>query len=76
MPRFRAFAGVLILAGAAAAGAQTDQSSQESDWMHHARIAAYGLTPNNTDEIVRLASESYVNAIEVDNDIPGVTRAF
>ncbi len=71
MPSFRAFAGVLILASAAAAGAQTDQSSQESDWMHHARIAAYGLTPNNADEIVRLASESHVNGIEVDNDIPG-----
>jgi len=71
MPRFRAFAGVLILASAAAVGAQTDQSSQESDWMHHARIAAYGLTPNNADEIVRLASQSQVNAIEVDNDIPG-----
>ena len=63
MQRFRDFAGLLILAGAVA-GAQADQSSQESDWMHHARIAAYGLTPNNADEIVRLAGESHVNAIE------------
>src|SRR5437667_73945 len=71
MPHFKAFAGVVILASAVAGGAQADQTSQESDWMHHARIAAYGLTPNNADEIVRLAGESHVNAIEVDNEIAG-----
>src|SRR5437667_294199 len=75
MPCFRDFVGVLVLASTVA-GAHTDQSSQESDWMHHARIAAYGLTPNNADEIVRLAGESHVNAIEVDNDIPGRYESF
>jgi hypothetical protein len=53
-----------------------DEASQRSDWMHHARIAAFGLTSENADKIVRQATESHVNGIEVDNDIPGRYESF
>ena len=40
-------------------------------WLRKVRIAAYGLTSENADSIVRQANESNVYGIEVDNDIPG-----
>jgi hypothetical protein len=47
-----------------------------SDWMHSARIAAWGLKSDNAEQIVRDAGASHVNAIEVDNDIPGRYESF
>jgi hypothetical protein len=57
MPRVHYFLGVVILASTVAVGAYAAESSQPSDWIHHARIAAYGLTSNNADQIVRLATK-------------------
>jgi hypothetical protein len=76
MPRFGSFAGLLILACAVSAGAQTNETKQQTDWTHHARIAAYSLTHGNPEEIVRDATASHVNGIEVDNDIPGRYESF
>lgn len=41
------------------------------EWMHRVRIAAYPLTIDNANAIVRQAVASGVYGIEVDNDIPG-----
>ncbi len=41
------------------------------EWLHRVRIAAYPLTINNAEAIVRQAQASGVYGIEVDNDIPG-----
>lgn len=41
------------------------------EWLRHVRIAAYPLTINNANAIVRQAQASGVYGIEVDNDIPG-----
>jgi hypothetical protein len=76
MLRFRSLAGAVFLVCTMAAGARADDSSQQSDWVHHARIAAYGLTPDNADQIVRQATDSDVNGIEVDNDISGRYESF
>ncbi|HEY6181422.1 MAG TPA: hypothetical protein VIW67_04200, partial [Terriglobales bacterium] len=69
MPRVPSFIAVVVLALTLATGVYAGESSQ-SDWAHHARIAAHGLSSTNADEIVRMATESHANAIEVDNDIP------
>ncbi len=47
--------------------------AQDADraWLHRVRIAAYGLTPKNAEQIVQQAQASGVYGIEVDNDIPG-----
>jgi hypothetical protein len=70
-----AFAGVVVLTCTTLV-AHADESTQQLDWMHHARIAAYGLNSNNAEEIVRDATENHVNGIEVDNDIPGRYESF
>jgi len=48
-------------------------SAQQTDreWLKKVRIGAYGLGPNNAEQIVREATASAVYGIEVDNDIPG-----
>jgi hypothetical protein len=48
-------------------------TAQNADraWLHKVRIAAWGLTPKNAEQIVRQAQASGVYGIEVDNDIPG-----
>jgi hypothetical protein len=46
------------------------------NWTHYVRIGAYGLRPDNADQIVRNAQESNVFGIEVDNDIPGRYESF
>ncbi len=51
-------------------------SSQPAEWPRHARIAAYSLTPENAEQIVQQATESHVNGIEVDNDVPGRYESF
>jgi hypothetical protein len=51
-------------------------SPGEQDWTHFVRIAAFGLQPNNADEIVRRATDSNIFGIEVDNDIPGRYESF
>ena len=53
-------------------------SAQEPDreWLHKVRIAAYGLTPKNAEQIVQQAQASGVYGIEVDNDIPGRYESF
>jgi len=48
-----------------------DSVEEPRAWMHQARIGAYGLTPDNADDIVRKARSSWVYGIEVDNDVPG-----
>ena len=75
MPRVPSFIAVVVLALTLATGVYAGESSQ-SDWAHHARIAAHGLSSTNADEIVRMATESHANAIEVDNDIPGRYESF
>lgn len=49
---------------------------QEQDWTHYVRIAAYGLTPDNAQQIVDRATKDGVSGIEVDNDIPGRYESF
>lgn len=53
-------------------------SAQQPDraWLHRVRIAAYGLTPTNAEQIVQQAQASGVYGIEVDNDIPGRYESF
>ncbi len=46
------------------------------NWTHYVRIGAYGLHPDNAEQIVRQAQESNVFGIEVDNDIPGRYESF
>ena len=75
MPRVPSFIAVVVLALTLATGVYAGESSQ-SDWAHHARIAAHGLSSTNADEIVRMATESHANAIEVVNDIPGRYESF
>lgn len=41
------------------------------EWLNKVRIGAYGLGPNNAEQIVQQARASGVYGIEVDNDIPG-----
>lgn len=65
-----------VVFGCAALLAHATDSPQQRDWMHHARIAAYGLNSNNAEQIVRDATENHVNGIEVDNDIPGRYESF
>ena len=45
-------------------------------WLRHVRIAAYPLSSDNAEAIVREANESHVYGIEVDNDIPGRYPSF
>lgn len=45
-------------------------------WLRHVRIAAYPLSSDNAEAIVREANESHVYGIEVDNDIPGRYLSF
>jgi hypothetical protein len=77
--RFRIPAAVLCTA-AFALFAQAPSSSPSTQqtfggpsraWLQHVRIAAYPLTLENSDVIVREAEASGVYGIEVDNDIPG-----
>src|ERR1041384_7458585 len=44
MPTFRSVAVAVILACTVIAVAHAAEPSQQSDWMHHARIAAHGLS--------------------------------
>jgi len=48
-----------------------DTAEEPRAWMHQVRIGAYGLTPDNADDIVSKARSSWVYGIEVDNDVPG-----
>jgi hypothetical protein len=48
-----------------------DSPEEPRAWTHQVRIGAYGLTPDNADDIVRKARSSWVYGIEVDNDVPG-----
>jgi hypothetical protein len=46
------------------------------DWTHYVRIAGHGLRLDNTDQIIRSATDTNVFGIEVDNDIPGRHESF
>jgi hypothetical protein len=46
------------------------------DWTHYVRIAGHGLRLDNTDQIIRSATDTNVFGIEVDNDIPGRYESF
>ena len=48
----------------------------KQNWTNYVRIAAYGLSPNNSEEIVRDAQAAQVYGIEVDNDVPGRYESF
>ena len=56
----------------------TSSIAQEpkQNWTHTVRIAAYGLDRNETDQIVRKATDDHVFGIEVDNDIPGRYESY
>ena len=47
------------------------ESNDPRAWLRKVRIAAYPLSSENAEAIVRQANESGVYGIEVDNDIPG-----
>jgi hypothetical protein len=51
--------------------AQQSFDGPARSWLPQVRIAAYPLTLNNAEEIVRQAEATGVYGIEVDNDIPG-----
>ena len=81
MNRYRKCA-VIVALGVAACAMQaqttvakppTEQSfdGPARSWLRQVRIAAYPLTIDNAEEIVRQAEASGVYGIEVDNDIPG-----
>jgi hypothetical protein len=55
-------------AGETHAKAQQDYSRS---WLKRVRIAAYPLSAEDAETIVRQANETHVYGIEVDNDIPG-----
>lgn len=74
MQHFRRYALCLLFVSCASAFAA--DAAKKQDWTHYARIAAYGLTSTNAEKIVRDATESRVNGIEVDNDIPGRYESF
>lgn len=63
----------ILLFAACGLRAQAPQSfdGPGREWLHRVRIAAYPLTINNAEAIVRQAQASGVYGIEVDNDIPG-----
>ena len=67
-----------IISVTALCSISTSLTAQEPDraWLHKVRIAAYGLTPKNAEEIVRQAQADGVYGIEVDNDIPGRYESF
>jgi len=46
------------------------------DWTHYVRIAGHSLRLDNTDQIIRSATDTNVFGIEVDNDIPGRYESF
>ncbi|HLK05887.1 MAG TPA: hypothetical protein VKT53_15720 [Candidatus Acidoferrum sp.] len=46
------------------------------NWTNFVRIGAYGLSPRNSEAIVRDAQATHVFGIEVDNDIPGRYESF
>src|ERR1700742_619838 len=47
------------------------QATDNREWLQKVRIAAYGLKPDNAEQIVQQAQASGVYGIEGDNDIPG-----
>src|SRR5580704_8330349 len=53
-----------------------DQDLTHQDWTHYVRIGAYGLTPDNAQQIVDRATKDGIAGIEVDNDIPGRYESF
>ena len=76
MSRFSHVAALLVFVGTIAVVAIAAEPAQGPDWPRHARIAAYGLAPDNADKIVQDATENRVNGIEVDNDIPGRYESY
>ncbi|HVO61797.1 MAG TPA: hypothetical protein VMT53_12740 [Terriglobales bacterium] len=64
-----------LLAVSLVLGAPAAQTRQQ-DWTNYVRIAAYGLTSNNTDQIISDVKKNDVFGIEVDNDIPGRYESF
>ena len=73
-PAARCLLSIVALTGVAASAQQFDGPGR--DWMRRVRIAAYPLTPQNAEQIVRQAEASGVYGIEVDNDIPGRYESF
>ncbi len=67
-----------MVAAACATGMVEAQKAGDSGraWMRQVRIAAYPLTPDNAQQIVRNARASGVYGIEVDNDIEGRYESF
>ncbi len=57
-------------------GSQDASNESGQDWTNYARIGAYGLQRNDAAKIVRMAQDSGVFGIEVDNDIPGRYESF
>ncbi len=83
MPRARKKALLVLLLSVAACFSTStllsaQQSAQQPDraWLKKVRIAAWGLTPKNAEQIVKQAQAEGVYGIEVDNDIPGRYESF
>ncbi len=68
----------LVLCVACFSSTPNSLQAQQPDrsWLYKVRIAAYGLTPKNAEQIVQQAQASGVYGIEVDNDIPGRYESF
>ncbi len=71
---FSSFFGSVMLVGGLLASASGQEFQQ--NWTHTARIAAFGLDRNKTDQIVRQAQADHVFGIEVDNDITGRYESY
>jgi hypothetical protein len=72
--RFKNYAAVMVLAAlcnSVVGQESVDKSTASRSWLKRVRIAAYPLSSQNAEEIVRQAQKSHVYGIEVDNDIPG-----
>lgn len=74
--RKAAFFGCLLILVLVAAATLSQEFPAGQNWTHYVRIGAYGLRPDNAEQIVGSARESNVFGIEIDNDIPGRYESF
>ncbi|MDZ7374452.1 MAG: hypothetical protein ONB23_10835 [candidate division KSB1 bacterium] len=63
--------GAVLLVGCARKREEVKQN-----WTHYVRIAGHGLRKDNIDEIIRSATETYVEGIETDNSLTGIYESF
>ncbi len=69
--RFLTCLALAAVSGHSAFSQAAASSQPPREWLKRVRIAAYPLSSQDAEAIVRRANESHVYGIEVDNDIPG-----